>query len=85
MTIEQLIKNFNQGATHGKASGGRVRIEGDELINYDTTIAIRTEEGIKLNCRKYSKTTTKLQNWIRYYCNIIEEYEGEEATIYYCW
>lgn len=85
MSIVDLILNFRDGATKGKASGGRVRIEGDKLINYDTTIAIRTKEGIKLNCKKYSMTTSRLQNTIRAYCNIIEEYEGEEATIYCYW
>lgn len=85
MTIKELVLNFRDGATKGKASGGRVRIEGNKLINYDTTIAIRTEEGVKLNCRKYSNTTSRLQGTIKAYCNIIEEYMGEDAMIYYYW
>lgn len=83
MSIEEVVKSFNKGATKGKASDGRVRIEGDKLINYNTVIAIRTDKGIKLNARKYSSTTSRLQNKIRAYCNVIEEYEGEDATIYY--
>lgn len=81
MTISDVLIRFNNGGTKGQASEGRVRIEGDKLYNYNTIIAIRTDEGIKLNSRKYSRTTSKLQNKIRYYCNIIEEFEGDEATI----
>lgn len=86
MSIEEVVKGFNKGLTKGNASGGRVRIEGDKLINFDTVIAIRTDKGIKLNARKYSRTTSKLQNKIRYYCNVIEEYQGADAIIYsYGW
>lgn len=85
MSIEELVKRFNKGATKGTASNKRVRIEGNKLINFDTTIAIRTEDGIKLNTRKYSRTTSKLQTKIRCYCNVVEEYEGEDAVIYTYW
>ena len=82
MKIEELVKNFSNGATTGQASGGRVRIDGAFLINYDTTIAERVPGGVRLNVRKYSRTTSKLQNKIRYYCKIIEEYEGASANFY---
>ena len=85
MSIDELVKDFGKGATSGKASNGRVRIEGDNLVNYYTIIATRTSEGVILNNKHYSQTTTKLQNKIRYYCNVIKEYEGENATIIYAW
>lgn len=82
MTNIELIKNFNRGYTHG-GSGGRLygdynlRIEGDNLVNYSTIIAKRElNGGIVLNKKKYSRTTSKIQNYIRQYCNVIEEVEG---------
>ena len=82
MTIEQVVKNFKNGAVKGQASGGRVRIEGEFLINFSTVIAQRIQGGVRLNVRKYSRTTSKLQSKIRNICNVIEEYEGERANIY---
>lgn len=86
MTISELVKEFNNGATYGTASNKRVRIEGNTLINYDTIIAIRHKDNtIELNKKYYSRTTSKLQNLIRYYCNVTNEYEGKDAYIYYSW
>ena len=85
MKIENLVKSFANGATKGQASGGRVRIEGLFLYNYNTIIAQRTEKGVKLNVKKYSRTTTKLQNKIKCFCNVIEEYQGPNANIYCYW
>lgn len=85
MKIEEVVKNFSKGATSGQASGGRVRIEGAYLYNFRTIIAERTAEGVRLNVRKYSQTTTKLQNQIKRYCNIIEEYQGDWANTLLSW
>lgn len=83
MTNIELIKNFNRGATKG-GSGGRLygrynlRIEGDNLVNYSTIIAKRVingNGGVVLNKHKYSRTTSKLQGYIRRYCNVLEEVE----------
>ena len=81
MTNIELIKSFNRGATRG-GSGGRLygrynlRIEGDNLVNYSTIIAKRELNGaIVLNKYKYSRTTSKIQSYIRTYCNVIEEVE----------
>ena len=81
MTNIELIKAFNRGYTYG-GSGGRLhgnynlRIEGDNLVNYSTIIAKRElNGGIVLNKKKYSRTTSKIQNYIRQYCNVIEEVE----------
>lgn len=85
MTILDVVLNFRDGATKGEASGGRVRIEGQYLYNYRTIIAKRTAEGIELNVKKYSRTTSKLQNKLKANCNVIKEYSGPDANIYYCW
>ena len=86
MSIKDLIIQFQNGATKGTASDKRVRIEGNKLINYNTIIAIRNNDGtIQLNNRKYSRTTSKLQGTIRLYANVTSEFYGENATIYYAW
>ena len=86
MNIKELIKDFNNGATYGSASNKRVRIDGDYLYNYNTILAIRNNDGtIQLNNRKYSQTTSKLQNNIRQYANVTSEFYGDNATIYYSW
>ena len=70
MTTVELIKNFIAGATEGKASGGRLRIENDKLINYNTTIAQRKNGlGVIINMTKYSPTTSKHQNRLYNYVN----------------
>lgn len=81
MTNIELIKKFDKGATQG-GSGGRLygdynlRIEGNNLVNYSTIIAKRLiNGGVILNKHKYSRTTSKIQNYIRNYCNVIEEVE----------
>ena len=60
MTNEQLMKEFLNGATKGKA--GNLKIEGDKLIQYSTTIAQFVNGQCVVNVTKYSKTTTVLQN-----------------------
>lgn len=80
MKIIDVVKAFNRGEKYGKASNGRVRIENNYLINFDTIIATRTSQGILLNNRYYSRTTSKLQNMIRANCNVIREFQGEKAN-----
>ena len=75
-----LIMKFESGATKGKC--GNLKIIGDYLINYSTVIAQRVENGIKLNTRKYSRTTSVIQNTIRRECNVVEEYCGEVAYLW---
>jgi hypothetical protein len=60
MTNEKLMQEFLNGATKGKA--GNLKIEGDKLIQYSTTIAQRVNGQVIVNVTKYSKTTTVLQN-----------------------
>ncbi len=63
MTNEQLMKNFLNGDTKGKA--GNLRIEGNKLIQYWTTIAQFVNGQVVINITPYSKTTTVLQNKLR--------------------
>lgn len=80
MTTINLIKSFANGATSGHTSKSPyygdiyvASIIDDILFSYRTPIAKRTNEGIILNKRKYSSTTSKLQNYIRTYTNVIDE------------
>ena len=80
MTNIEIIKSFANGATSGHTSKSPyygdiyiVSIVGNILFSYRTPIAKRTNEGIILNKRKYSSTTSKLQNYIRTYTNVIDE------------
>lgn len=75
-----LIRKFGNGATSGKC--GNLKINGNNLINYSTIIAKRVENGIMLNNRKYSRTTSVIQNTIRSECNVVGEYVGEVAYIW---
>lgn len=75
-----LIRKFRNGATSGKC--GNLKIDGNNLINYSTVIAKRISDGIILNSRKYSRTTSAIQNTIRSECNVVSEYVGEVAYIW---
>lgn len=63
MKNKDLIYNFIIGYSEGK--GSNLYIEGDCLVNYSTVIAKRSPEGLLLNARKYSVTTSKNQTYIR--------------------
>ena len=74
MSNQTIIKSFIQGATSGNtpkralATGGytsTLSIDGDNLINYWTTIATRDGDTILLNNKKYSRTTSKIQSLIK--------------------
>ena len=80
MTTIDLVKSFAYGATSGHTSKSPyygdiyvTSIIDDILYSYRTPIAKRTNEGVILNKRKYSSTTSKLQNYIRTYTNVIDE------------
>lgn len=82
MRIEELVRQFSYGAEHGGAGGNaygmrNLRIEGNRLYNYYTIIALRTEEGVILNNHKYSSSTSRIQHYISYYCNVIKEVDGD--------
>ena len=81
MTTIDLVKSFANGATSGNTGPSqyydgtitRASIIDNILYSYTTPIAKRTNNGIILNKRKYSSTTSKLQNYIRTYTNVIDE------------
>lgn len=76
MKNQNIITNFLNGHTSGHTplrdiqngyytfKGSTLSIEGDKLINYNTIIAVREGNTIKLNTNKYSTTTSKIQNQI---------------------
>lgn len=83
MTNIEIIKSFARGATTGHTAKSPyygdvyvVSIHGDVLFSYNTPIAKRTNDGVILNKRKYSSTTSKLQNYIRNYTNVVDEVDG---------
>lgn len=78
MRNKEFIKMFANGATRGQYSN--LRIDGDKLINYWTVIAERVEGGIRLNERKYSRSTSAIQSLIRANCNVVDTFIG--ASIY---
>ena len=62
-------------------SGRTLQTDGNKLINYSTIIAYFEEDKLYLNTRKYSVTTSKIQNKLRELANgkglTIVEYVGE--------
>lgn len=79
-TIDELIKAFGNGEIKGSASS--MTIEGNYLYSYRTVIAIRLKTGaVLLNGYNYSKTTTRHQNKVRKYCNVINTLDNEEDLI----
>lgn len=83
MTNYELVRKFRDGATKGIA--GHLYIKGDELINYSTVIAYRDDNGkFHLNVKKYSRTTSKIQQDCKYLLDtdIVEEYEGERTYLW---
>ena len=77
----EFIREFASGKKSGKYS--HLEVIGNLLYNYDTIIAERVEGGISLNTRKYSRTTTNIQNLIRRNTNVVAEFEG--APVRYWW
>lgn len=69
-----IIREFARGAERGKC--GNLSIIGDKLINYRTVIAERVSDGIRLNTRKYSATTSRIQSLIRNNTNVVATFEG---------
>lgn len=75
MRIIDLIREFEKGAFKGKSSS--MHIEGNRLYSYNTIVAIRVSHGVLLNEKHYSVTTTRQQNKIRKYCNVVLECPSE--------
>ena len=69
MNFSEMITAFIPGATEGytgsKNNPGNLKIAGDRLIHYDTTIMERTSNGFILNLTHYSIQTGRLQKMIK--------------------
>lgn len=60
MTNGEVIKSFIDGAT--KAKSNNLKINGNLLVYYETTIAERLEDGRNIvNVQRYSVSTTRIQ------------------------
>lgn len=83
MTNYEFIKEF---LTKEKTKGVycHLAIYNGELINYSTTIAKWDGQKLYINTRKYSRSTTKIQNDLICIANRLgiayEEYQGENCT-----
>lgn len=90
MTNSEFIKRFLTKETQ-KGVYCHLAIYNNELINYGTTIAYFKGKTLYVNVKKYSSSTTKIQNSIIAIANRIgmnyKEYEGEKCTYWnygYC-
>jgi hypothetical protein len=73
----EFIKAFASGKSSGNYSN--LHIMGNKLVNYETVIAERIEGGISLNIRRYSRSTSIIQNLIKLNTNVVDEFIGKPA------
>lgn len=74
-----VIKLFVNGETKGKTKN--LKIEGNDLINYSTIIARRTEKGFEVNSTRYSVSTSTIQNALKRELNgNFKEVDGKEMN-----
>ena len=68
VTVRQCVTRFVDGQSdigaswNAKRKRYRLRVENDNLVNYNTIIAVRLNSYILINCDDYSPTTRKHQN-----------------------
>lgn len=79
MRIMDLIREFEKGAFKGKSSS--MRIEGNRLYSYNVIVAIRVAHGVLLNEKYYSVTTTRQQNKIKKYSNVVMTFPSEYELV----
>lgn len=66
ITYEDLVKTFVAGETTGRTGGGgNLKIQGDLLIHFNTTIAQRFNGKYILNITRYSVITGRLQKILK--------------------
>jgi hypothetical protein len=66
VTFEDLIKTYVAGETSGRTGGGgNLKIQGDLLIHFNTTIAQRYNGKYLLNITRYSVITGRLQKILK--------------------
>lgn len=73
MNKKEYLENFvlnSFNIENKKSSNLKINALKDEkiLINYNTRIAINKEGAVYLNNQKYSRTTSKNQSLIKYFC-----------------
>jgi len=62
---EEVVEAFLRGFA-ARSHNNNLRTDGFELVNYSTLIATRLGRSVVLNAQKYSKTTSRIQNLVRY-------------------
>ena len=81
MANNDFMEKWIQKDTH--KGNGHLLANGDTLLNYSTIICMIDRESkiAKLNTRKYSRTTSKIQSYLSYLLSkngfTITEYKGE--------
>lgn len=69
VTYKDMVELFLDGATEGLSGGTshnrNLKIKGDLLIHYDTTIAEKADSKIIINDTHYSLQSSKLQKILR--------------------
>lgn len=62
LNFQKIVNLFLNGETDARSSaGGNLKISGDLLIHFNTTIAQRVENKIIINITRYSIITGRLQ------------------------
>lgn len=61
MKVGDVIDSFVDGE-QGVRKASSVMSTSRELFSYDTLIALRCADGVMVNCKKYSRTTSTMQN-----------------------
>ncbi len=64
MTTYELVNKYVAGKIN-KGKAASLKVVDNKLYNYNTLLAVITDDYIYLNKDKYSKTTSKHQNRIR--------------------
>ena len=89
MTNNNLLNEYINGGKEANAYC-HLMYRGNILVNYSTVICEidRGNKTAKLNAKKYSVTTTKIQNELRFLLKAndftVEEYEGDSARWWNC-
>ena len=78
MSNLEFIRAFANNKSSGNYSN--LHIIGNKLLNYETVIAERIKGGISLNIRKYSRSTSIIQNLIKCNTNVVAEFIGKRAN-----
>ena len=87
MKNKDFLKQYVDGCVL-QAAHGRMAYKDGRLISYNTVICDidRYHKTARMNVKKYSATTSRMQSYLRYVLDRenyeVEEYEGEDAYIW---